>query len=263
MKRYFKLYIRFLQQYIKTLMAYRADFILGLVGFVLVQSVGVIFIGLIFSAIPTLSGWSFYEVLFIYGFAQIPRGIDHVFTDQLWIFSWKTIAQGEFDRYLVRPLNPLFQVIVEKFQPDGFGEIIIGSILLITSWSKLSIEVTFEKIISLILMIMCATVIYTAIKLAVTSVTFWVKFAQSYMFMVYQLSSFFKYPINIYPSWIKTTLTFIIPFVFTGYYPGAYLLGRGSFFQGVIMTFLISMISIFVAYRIWLVGISRYESTGS
>ena len=110
MKRHFKLYIRFLQQYIKTLMAYRADFILGLIGFILVQSVGVIFISLIFSAIPTLSGWSFYEILFIYGFAQIPRGIDHVFTDQLWIFSWKTIAQGEFDRYLVRPLNPLFQV---------------------------------------------------------------------------------------------------------------------------------------------------------
>ena len=263
MKRHFKLYIRFLQQYIKTLMAYRADFILGLIGFILVQSVGVIFISLIFSAIPTLSGWSFYEILFIYGFAQIPRGIDHVFTDQLWIFSWKTIAQGEFDRYLVRPLNPLFQVIVEKFQPDGFGEIIIGTMLLITSWSKLSIEVTFGKIIALIFMIFCATVIYTAIKLAVTSITFWVKFAQSYMFMVYQLSSFVKYPINIYPSWIRTTLTFIIPFAFTGYYPGAYLLGRGSFFQGVIMTFLISMLSILVAYRIWLIGISRYESTGS
>ncbi|WP_368262955.1 ABC transporter permease [Clostridium disporicum] len=263
MKRHFKLYIRFLQQYIKTLMAYRADFILGLIGFILVQSVGVIFISLIFSAIPTLSGWSFYEILFIYGFAQIPRGIDHVFTDQLWIFSWKTIAQGEFDRYLVRPLNPLFQVIVEKFQPDGFGEIIIGTMLLITSLSKLSIEVTFGKIIALIFMILCATVIYTAIKLAVTSITFWVKFAQSYMFMVYQLSSFVKYPINIYPSWIRTTLTFIIPFAFTGYYPGAYLLGRGSFFQGVIMTFLISMLSILVAYRIWLIGISRYESTGS
>lgn len=263
MKRHLKLYIKFLQQYLKTLMAYRADFVLGLIGFLLVQSVGVIFIGLIFNAIPSLSGWSFYEILFIYGFAQIPRGIDHVFTDQLWIFSWKTIAQGEFDRYLVRPLNPLFQVIVEKFQPDGFGEIIIGTILLIISWSKLSIEVTVGKIFALIFMILCATLIYTAIKLAVTSITFWVKFAQSYLFMVYQLSTFVKYPITIYPNWVKGILTFIIPFAFTGYFPGAYLLGRVSFFYGVIMTFIISMVSIFIAYRIWLIGISKYESTGS
>ena len=172
MKKYCKLYIKFLQQYIKTLIEYRADFILGLIGFLFVQSIGVIFIGLIFNNIPSLKGWSFYEILFIYGFAQIPRGIDHVFTDQLWIFSWQTIVEGKFDKYLVRPLNPLFQVIVEKFQPDGFGEIIIGSILLIFSWVKLGVEVTIIKMISLVIIIIFASFIYTAIKLAVASIAF-------------------------------------------------------------------------------------------
>lgn len=263
MRKYCKLYKKFLQQYIKTLIEYRADFILGLIGFLFVQSIGVIFIGLIFNNIPSLKGWSFYEILFIYGFAQIPRGIDHVFTDQLWIFSWKTIVEGKFDKYLVRPLNPLFQVIVERFQPDGFGEIIIGSILLIFSWIKLGVEVTAIKIISLVIVIIFASFIYTAIKLAVASIAFWVKFAQSYLFMVYQLSGFVKYPITIYPAWIRGILTFIIPFAFTGYFPSAYLLGKGSFASGVLMTCFIGIISLLVAYRIWLIGISRYESSGS
>ena len=226
MVRYLKLYNKFLKQYIKTLMEYRADFLLGLIGFILVQGVGIVFIGLVFNSIPTLKGWSFYEILFIYGFAQIPRGIDHVFTDQLWIFSWKTIVQGEFDRYLVRPLNPLFQVIVERFQPDGFGEIIVGTMILVTSWSKLGLEITIGRMIALIFVILCASVIYTAIKLAVTSIAFWVKFAQSYLYMAYQLSTFVKYPITIYPAWIRGVLTFIIPFAFTGYFPVAYILGK-------------------------------------
>ena len=263
MKRYLKLYKQFLKQYIKTLMEYRADFILGLIGFVLVQGIGIIFIGLVFNSIPTLKGWSFYEILFIYGFAQIPRGIDHVFTDQLWIFSWKTIVQGDFDRYLVRPLNPLFQVIVERFQPDGFGEIIVGTIILITAWSKIGLQVTVVRLIELIFVILCATVIYTAIKLAVTSIAFWVKFAQSYLYMAYQLSAFVKYPITIYPRWISSILTFIIPFAFTGYYPAAYILGKGSFLTGVVMTFVVSVVSIVIAYRIWLLGMKQYESTGS
>ena len=263
MIRHLKLYSKFLKQYIKTLIEYRADFILGLIGFVFVQAIGVIFIGLIFNAIPSLKGWSFYEILFIYGFAQIPRGIDHVFTDQLWIFSWNTIVQGEFDRYLVRPLNPLFQVIVERFQPDGFGEIIIGTILLVTAWSKIGLEITFSRIVALIFVILCATVIYTAIKLAVTSIAFWVKFAQSYLFMVYQLSTFVKYPVTIYPTWIRGILTFIIPFAFTGYFPAAYILGKGNFLSGVVMTFIVAVVSFLLAYRIWLWGMSRYESTGS
>ena len=44
MVRYLKLYNKFLKQYIKTLMEYRADFLLGLIGFILVQGVGIVFI---------------------------------------------------------------------------------------------------------------------------------------------------------------------------------------------------------------------------
>lgn len=263
MKRYFKLYFKFLQQYIKTLIEYKCDFVLGLIGFFCVQATGIIFIKLMFNAIPSLDGWSFYEILFIYGFAQIPRGIDHIFTDYLWIFSWKTIVKGEFDRYLLRPLNPLFQVISESFQPDGLGEIIVGILLVVYSSTKMQITYSFEKIVLFLFVVICGTFIYTAIKLATTSIAFWVKFAQHYMFMVYQLSTFAKYPMSIYPNAIKGLLTFVIPFAFTGFYPGAYFLDKGSFLSGVIMTFVVSIASLIVAYRIWLKGISVYESCGN
>ncbi|GAA0085520.1 ABC transporter permease [Clostridium sp. CTA-7] len=263
MNRYIKLYVKFLKQYIKTLMEYRLDFILGLIGFIFVQFAGVIFIKLIFNVIPTLDGWSFYEILFIYGFAQIPRGIDHIFTDYLWIFSWKTIVKGEFDKYLLRPINPLFQVISESFQPDGFGEVIIGLILLITASCNLNIIYSPIKIVEFIFVVICATLIYTSIKLATASIAFWVKFSQSYMFMTYQISTFAKYPISIYPAAIKFILTFLIPFAFTGYYPGAYFIGKGNMISGVLLPFLVSLISIIVSYKIWLKGISVYESAGS
>lgn len=263
MKRYFRLYSKFLQQYIKSLMEYRLDFILGLIGFIFVQMTGVIFLNLVFSCIPNLKGWNFYEILFIYGLAQIPRGIDHIFTDYLWIFSWKTIVEGEFDRYLLRPINPLFQVISQSFQPDGFGELIIGIVLVVISSINLDFSWGFVKILSLIMIIIFATLIYTGIKLAATSIAFWTKFAQSYLFMVYQFSGFAKYPIGIYPKVIKGILTFIIPFAFTGYYPGAYLLGRESMLVGVGMTVIISIIVITIAYFIWLKGIKVYESSGS
>lgn len=263
MRKYFKLYNKFLQQYIKSLMEYRIDFVFGLIGFILVQLAGVIFIKLIFSAIPSLSGWDFYQILFIYGLAQIPRGIDHVFTDYLWLFSWKTIAKGEFDRYLLRPLNPLLQVISESFQPDGFGEIIIGIALFIISASKLGITFTFSKVITLLVVIFFATLIYTAVKLVTCSIAFWVKFSQAHMFMAYQVSNFAKYPIGIYPSGIKIILTCLIPFAFTGYYPGAYFLGKETFGMGIILTIGVSIIGILIAYFVWLRGIKVYESAGN
>ena len=263
MKKYINLYMKFLQQYIKSLIEYRADFILGLIGFVLVQGINVVFINLIFNSIPSLDGWGFYEVLFIYGFAQIPRGIDHIFTDNLWMLSGSIIVNGNFDRYLIRPLNPLFQIIAERFQPDGFGELIIGIILLGISSSNLNISFNFQNSVLFLFVVICGTFIYTAIKLAVASMAFWIKFAQSYLYMAYQISNFAKYPMSIYSNAIKGVLTFIIPFAFTGYYPGAYFLGKESIFNGVILTFLVAVIGTLIAYFVWLAGIKTYESSGS
>lgn len=263
MKKYIILYMKFLQQYIKSLIEYRADFILGLVGFILVQGINIVFINLIFNSIPSLDGWSFYEVLFIYGFAQIPRGIDHIFTDNLWMLSGSIIVNGNFDRYLIRPLNPLFQIIAERFQPDGFGELIIGIILLGISSSNLNISFNFQNSVLFLFVVICGTFIYTAIKLAVASIAFWIKFAQSYLYMAYQISNFAKYPMSIYSNAIKGVLTFIIPFAFTGYYPGAYFLGKESMFNGVILTFLVAVIGTLIAYFVWLAGIKTYESSGS
>lgn len=263
MKRYLKLYNKFLQQYLKSLMEYRADFITGLIGFFFSQSTGVIFLTLIFNSIPNLQGWSFYEILFIYGFAQIPRGIDHVFTDNLWIFGWKHIVKGDFDRYLIRPLNPLFQLIAEKFQPDGFGEILVGTILVFFAGGNLGLTLSITKIILFLIAILAGTFIYTSIKLAAASLAFWVKISSPYISMTYQLSTFAKYPVSIYPSVIKNIVTYVVPFAFTGFYPASYFLGKGTAFMGIAVTCLIAFIFIIISYNIWNLGIKKYESSGN
>ncbi|WP_322459049.1 hypothetical protein [Clostridium perfringens] len=40
-------------------------------------------------------------------------------------------------------------------------------------------------------------------------------------------------------------------------------MGKGNMLSGVLLPFLVSLISIIVSYKIWLKGISVYESAGS
>lgn len=263
MKKYVRLYNSFLKQYLKSLMEYKTDFFIGLFGFLLIQGSGVIFLGLVFSSIPSLKGWSFYEILFIYGFAQIPRGIDHIFTDNLWIFGWKHIVQGEFDRYLLRPLNPLFQLLAERFQPDGFGEIIVGISLLIISSINLDLSFSFFTPIIFIFAVLGGTLIYTSIKLITSSLAFWFKNSMAFISMSYNLSDFAKYPVSIYPKTLKGIVTYIFPFAFTGFYPAAYFLGKETLFMGVILTCIMSVIFILIGYKVWLIGLRKYESAGN
>jgi ABC-2 type transport system permease protein len=253
----------FFLNYLKILMSYKSDFLLGVTGFIFQQVLGIAFIALVFQSVPHIAGWSFAEILFIYGFAQIPRGIDHMFTDMLWLFSYRYIVKGEFDRFLVRPMNPLFQLIIERFQSDGLGEVIVGVLTLTYAWQQLKLQVTIDRILWLVVLVFFAAVIYTAIKLAVTSIAYWVGFAQSYLYMTYQLSVFVKYPMGIYPQWLKFIVMWMIPFAFTGYYPAAFLLGKESWQLGGLMVIVVAIVSITLAYQIWLTGMKRYQSVGN
>lgn len=261
--RYVKLYGRFLAQYLKGLMEYKADFLFGLIGFFLIQASGIAFINLVFNNIPSLNGWSYYDILFIYGFSLLPRGLDHLIMDNIWIFARDMVIKGTFDRYLVRPINPFFQVISERFQPDAFGEIIVGIILLSMSIPKINISISLLNIIIFLILVLAGAVIYTSIKLFFASFAFWIKNSISLIFMVYNISTFAKYPISIYPKAISVVVQFIIPFAFTAFVPAGYFLGKINFTYGIAGTVLCAMISWVLAYGLWLRGIRNYESSGS
>jgi ABC-2 type transport system permease protein len=263
LKWYFKLYGMFLSQHLKAVMHSRADFFIGFLAFFLIQFGGIAFIALIFRQIPDLLGWTFYDLLFIYGFANIPRGIDHMFTDYLWLLAGNVIVNGEFDRYLLRPMHPLFQIIAQRFQPDGVGEVIIGVILVVYASVKGGIEFSPFKIMMFIVFILFSTLIYTSIKLILASLAFWLKRSQSILFMFYSMSDFAKYPLEIYHKFIRSFITYIVPFALTAYVPASYFLGAAELAPTLALVIGIGILAFTFGYYLFNKGMKQYESVGN
>lgn len=261
--RYLRLYLKYNAQNVKSLMSYRADFLMGFLGFLGNQLLGVAFIGFLFSAIPSLAGWSFDEILFIYGFAQLPRGLDHVLTDNFWILAWRMVAKGEFDRFLLRPLPPLFQLVADRFQPDGFGELVAGVAVLAIAWGRLGLSMTFGRLAALAIAVTAGFFIYAGIKLALASLAFWVKNSQGYLFMAYKVGDFSMYPVGVFPKALRFVMSFILPFAFTAYYPAAAILGRVSMALGLGGSVLAAAAACLAASIAWKAGLKAYESAGS
>ena len=82
--RFIRLYFTFAAQHLKRLMEYRVDFLTGAASFLVNQITNIVFISIIFSQIPKLEGFDYYEIIFIYGFSLLPKGLDHLLTDNLW-----------------------------------------------------------------------------------------------------------------------------------------------------------------------------------
>ena len=168
MKKYQRMHLIFIRQYIMQIMEYKVDFVVGVLGVFLTQGLNLLFLNVIFQHIPSLEGWTFQEIAFIYGFSLIPKGLDHLFFDNLWALGQRLVRKGEFDKYLTRPINPLFHILVETFQIDALGELLVGGILLATTAT--SIAWTLPKFLIFLVCIPFATLIYTSLKIATASI---------------------------------------------------------------------------------------------
>ena len=261
--RYLDLYKDFVTIHLKVYALSKANVFIGVFGFLLTQASGIIFLQLVFQRIPSINDWSFYEVLFIYGFFQLPRGLDHLYSDHLWLLARDSLIKGDFDRYLLRPLPPLFQVIVERFQLDALGEIIIGSAILVVAISNLSLHITFSTVCAFFICVVFSTIIYTALKLIFASLAFWVKQSFAVLYSMYMIADFAKYPITIYPAFLQFALLFVLPYAFTSYVPASAILGKSVMWSSVFHLLIVVVIVVAIAALVWKQGIKRYDSSGN
>ncbi|MFC0187561.1 ABC transporter permease [Fictibacillus aquaticus] len=263
MRRYIKLYYLFCKQNMKVMMEYRMDFFLGVMSVMLQQFAGIFFIKVVFDHIQQLNGWTFYEILFIYGIAATGRSIHHIFFDNLWTLGWQYIRPGKFDRLLIRPINPLFHFIADRLQQDGFGQLLIGLIVLGTAMPELGIAWGVTEILLLAVMILASGFIFVAVNLFFATLSFWMVDSLPIVWAVFNLSEFARYPLTIYKKGIQNVLTWIIPYGFTAFYPAAYFIEGSGFQQLALWTPAVALTCCAVSYWFWNRGLRAFTSTGS
>ena len=262
-KRYFRLYKVLIAQFFKVILQSKVDFLMGLLGFFLTQIMGIAFLYLVFEQIPSLQGWTLDQLIFIYGFAQIPRGIDHLLTDNIWMVAWRLVINEDFDRYMLRPMNIFFQVIAEKLQPDALGELLIGAILIVISLGKGFVIVDAGRILLFVVSVFAGAVIYTSIKLFFASLAFWVKISGPFLQVAYEMANFAKYPTEIYAKAIRFIITWVIPFAFVAYLPASFFLKREVSAAVIGIECMIAVVFWCIAYAVFNHGTKVYESAGN
>lgn len=262
-KRYLRLYRVLVAQFLKTIMQSRVDFLIGLLGFFFTQVMGIAFLYLVFQQIPDLQGWTLDQLIFIYGFAQIPRGIDHLFMDNIWLVAYRLVINGDFDRYMLRPMNIFFQVIAEKLQPDALGELLIGTILVVRSLTKGIVIVDGLHVALFFVSIFAGALIYTSIKLFFASLAFWLKVSGPFLQIAYDMANFAKYPTEIYSKGVRFLITWVIPFAFVAYLPASFFMKADTSAGVVVIECGIAFVFWWIAYALFHRGTQVYESAGN
>lgn len=254
-------------QFLKMRLAYRMDFFVDTlaVGFSLLIQLAVL--GVLFGKVSALDGWSFPQVLFIYGFSLVPLGLFNLVSVNLYGFADEYLIGGRFDRVLLRPVGSLAQVIFESFNVSGLNEILLGLAVMFHAggrlgW-KLGVDFGVGDLLALAVLAPGAALVYLGVFLAITTVSFWFEDKMGLAPPVYNLIRFSRYPITIYSLPVRIFLTFVLPFAWVAFYPAAWFVGGPGLAKVALLTPLVGAVVFGGAALLWRRGVRNYVSTGS
>ena len=98
-----------------------------------------------------INGWNYGQLAFLYGLSVISHALSMIFFVQGWFMGYYVI-EGDFDRYLTRPLGVLYQFFFTNINIFGVTDLIPGILVFIYGCVKCEVTVNLLFILQVVVL---------------------------------------------------------------------------------------------------------------
>lgn len=257
-----KLYVKYFSMHLKSQMQYKTSFFFGALGQFLVSFATFLSISFLFARFDSVGGFTYEEVLICFAIILIAFSMAELFGRGFDRFP-VILGNGGFDRALVRPRNIIFQVLASQIDFSRLGRFIQAALILIYALPRSGIFWTWDKIITLILMITCGAILFFGLFIIYAAFSFFTIEGLEFMNILTDgAREHGRLPFSVYGDNILKFLTYIVPLALIQYYPLLYIIGREENIIYALMP-IISLVFLLPCYLFFSYGIKKYKSTGS
>jgi ABC-2 type transport system permease protein len=249
-----------------TTLEYRENFLTWLAFLFVYHGAALAALWIVLARFPSMQGWSFRDMAFLYALWMVAHALHNTLFSAVGDVP-DHIREGNFDRLLVRPLDALFQAIATPGQvfPD---ELILAVLTLVgaTIYSGVHVDAAFVVFVPLI--VLGGALIDLGINLGISTAAFWFVKVDALRWIFMQLEQeFTRYPISIYTRGVRLVLTLVVPVAFMNYFPATYFLHKSETALSLppavgLLTPLIGILFVGIAYAFWRFGLDRYQGVG-
>lgn len=262
-RKYISIYWQYFKQFWKSRLVYKTDFAVGFTAQLVNLATSLAFLTLLFTQVETIQGWTFNEMLFLAGIGGVIMNFHHIFLFNVFHLE-DYVVNGRMDRFLVRPLSPLFQVYSARVSDNNLSKLIVNVALVAYAAGKLEIALfTPVKLLYGLSALLSGVMVFAAAFLVFATTAFWTGRSRSAIWLIFRLSDYRRYPFGIYAMPIQIILVTAIPIAFASFFPATFFLERGKWGIWQMLSLVAGPVFYFFALKFWRYGLSSYSSTGS
>ncbi|MEU8231014.1 ABC-2 family transporter protein [Actinoplanes sp. NPDC048967] len=251
----------------RSMMAYRASFVVEMITNIGGTALDVIAVLVIFRATPTIAGFPLTEAILMVSLSSCAFNLaDFVVgnIDRLTTY----VRTGMMDTVLLRPLSALSQLVFMDLPLRKALRVALALVVLVVALRLNDIDWTPARVALALLVPVAGAVFFGAIFVLSASLAFWwVDSGQLGNAFTYGGRDFTSYPVPVYAGWFRAVFAYGLGFGFVAYQPALALLGRTDplglpGWTGYVSS-LVALLAAGIAALVWRSGIRHYRSTGS
>lgn len=257
--RYFSIWVRL------TVSSFQTAFISRLSAFIftLGKTLRFVFFALIVVLVvtrtQTLAGYTLNQSLIFFLTYNVIDTLTQLLFRDVYRFRPK-IVSGDFDLTLVKPVSPLFTVLLGGADPLDLFMLIPYLGLLVFFISQVSF--TFVSLIAYLVLAINALIIATAFHILVLALGI-ITTEIDHAIMIYRdVTSMARFPVDIYGEPLRGLITFIIPIGIMMTFPPKALFSLLSP-AFLIISLAIGLLFVYVSFRLWRYALIQYASASS
>jgi ABC-2 type transport system permease protein len=262
MKNVLKLLSAFLKVNIQMSLAYRADTVVNLLLNLMWLGWELLSLGIIFSNTQTIGGWGFGELVGLLGVFRLV----HTFMMALiWPNTEKfnqSIRDGSMDYTLLQPVNSMFLVTFSRIMVWRVWDLVLAVILIVVGVNLAGDTATPLSILTFGVLTVSGAIVIYSLWIVLIALTFWFTKFDNNVTILDALLSAGRYPVTVYPVWLRIVVTFIIPVAVATTVPLQALRGDLTLTRALVF-FLIGIASFLVASQVWKRGLKQYSGASS
>jgi len=252
----------FLKINIQNSLAYRADAVVNILLNLMWLGWELLSLSIIFSNTQTLGGWGPGELIALLG---VFRLINTMMAAIIWPNTEdfnSSVRDGSLDYTLLQPVNSMFLVTFSRITVWRVWDLVLAAILIVVGVRMGAQSTTPISVLSFLLLTASGAIVIYSLWIVLIALTFWFTKFDNNVTILQALLDAGRYPVSVYPVWLRVIVTFLVPIAVATTVPLQAL--RSELDGTQILLFLgIGAASFVVASQVWKAGVKRYSGASS
>ena len=241
---------------------YRVNFFIQLLESFIAIALGLIGLSLVFQQVDTLAGWSRYELLAVMGVHILMGGIIRAVVQPNMNRFMADVQQGTLDFALTKPVDAQFLVSVREFSFWQLVDAVVGIIVLIIALFQLQNAISLWQALAFGIALILGGIMIYCVYFIVTALVFWIIRVGDIVELFQGIYAAGRWPVTIYPDWMRTTLTFLVPVAFAVTVPAEALTNRLTS-TTLLGAFGMTLFLLLLTRGIWKLGLRNYAGASA